>query len=162
MLSDYFHELKLGVGAEKSPVEYGAFPTDAYSHTPGFAGVQQPGMTGQVKVDFISRFGELGVDVVGGEVYFAPTLLSKSEFLKQPSVWQLPDRAIELEERQLGFTVCSVPVIYELNNFRAITVCYHNGDKYTFENTQKLNKEISHSLFNREGKIERIIVKINI
>ncbi len=161
-LSDYFHDLKLGVGAEKSPVEYGAFPTDAYSHTPGFAGVQQPGMTGQVKEDFISRFGELGVDVVGGEAHFAPKLLSKSEFLKQSTVWQLPDRAIELEEKQLGFTVCSVPVIYELNNFQAITVCYHNGDKYTFENTQKLNKEISHSLFNREGKIERIIVKINI
>ena len=162
LLSEYFHELKLGVGAEKSPVEYGAFPTDAYSHTPGFAGVQQPGMTGQVKEDFISRIGELGVDVIGGEVYFAPTLLSKSEFLKQPTVWTLPDRTIELEEKQLGFTVCSVPVIYEMNNFQAITVCYHNGDKYTFENTQKLNKEISHSLFNREGKIERIVVKINI
>ncbi len=38
---------------------YGAIPTDPYSHTPGFAGAQQPGMTGPVKED-ICRLGELG------------------------------------------------------------------------------------------------------
>ena len=45
---------------------YGAFPTDPYSHTPAGKGAQQPGMTGQVKEDVISRFGELGVEVKNG------------------------------------------------------------------------------------------------
>ncbi|HSN65499.1 MAG TPA: hypothetical protein VLS94_02620, partial [Fusibacter sp.] len=80
-LAEIFHELRAGIGVEKSPVDYGAFPTDAYSHTPSFAGVQQPGMTGQVKEDIISRFGELGVTILGGEINFDPSLLSKTEFL---------------------------------------------------------------------------------
>lgn len=160
-LAESFHALRLGIGVEKSPVEYGAFPTDAYSHTPSFAGVQQPGMTGQVKEDFISRFGELGVNVYGGEIHFEPSLLAKSEFLDEKANWELPTETLVLDENQLGFTICSVPVIYELNNYQAITVFYHNGDKYTFENILKLNKEISRSVFGREGKISKIVVKIN-
>lgn len=161
-LAEYFHDLKDGIGAEKSPVDYGAFPTDAYSHTPSFAGVQQPGMTGQVKEDFISRFGELGVNISGGEIIFNPRLLSKSEMLSKKTEWRLPSSTIVLEEKQLGFTICTVPIIYELNRYQSITVNYNNGDKYTFENTTKLNKEISQSIFNREGKIERIIVRVKL
>ena len=52
-----------GIGAHKSPVNYGAFPSDPYSHTPAGKGAQQPGMTGQVKEDILSRFGELGLRV---------------------------------------------------------------------------------------------------
>ena len=76
--------------------------------------------------------------------------------------WELPETTLILDENQLGFTVCSVPIIYELNNYQAITVIYNNGDKYTFENILKLNKEISQSVFNREGKIAMIMVKINL
>ncbi|MCD4712800.1 MAG: hypothetical protein K8R73_05905 [Clostridiales bacterium] len=161
-LAEYFHELKAGIGVEKSPVDYGAFPTDAYSHTPSFAGVQQPGMTGQVKEDIISRFGELGVNISNGEICFNPRLLSKDEMLDQKTEWKLPSGTIILDEKQLGFTICSVPIIYELNNYKAITICYHNGDKYTFENTVKLNKQISQSIFNRDGKIDKIIVRIKL
>ncbi|MDW7662461.1 MAG: hypothetical protein SCL54_13650 [Bacillota bacterium] len=158
-LAEYFHELKAGIGVEKSPVDYGAFPTDAYSHTPGFSGVQQPGMTGQVKEDIISRFGELGVNISNGEICFNPRLLSKDEMLDQKTEWKLPSGTIILDEKQLGFTICSVPIIYELNNYNAITICYHNGDKYTFENIVKLSKQISQSIFNRDGKIAKIIVR---
>ncbi|MBE0450894.1 MAG: hypothetical protein IBX70_08615 [Clostridia bacterium] len=158
-LAEYFHELKAGIGVEKSPVDYGAFPTDAYSHTPSFAGVQQPGMTGQVKEDIISRFGELGVNISNGEICFNPRLLSKDEMLDHKTEWKLPSGTIILDEKQLGFTICSVPIIYELNNYNAITICYHNGDKYTFENIVKLNKQISQSIFNRDGEIAKIIVR---
>ncbi|MDZ7764140.1 MAG: hypothetical protein U5K00_06890 [Melioribacteraceae bacterium] len=60
-MKNYYYEIKEGIGVHKSPEKYGAFPTDPYSHTPSFAGVQQPGMTGQVKEDFISRIRELGI-----------------------------------------------------------------------------------------------------
>lgn len=158
-LSHHYHELKAGIGAEKSPVDYGAFPTDAYSHTPGFSGVQQPGMTGQVKEDIISRFGELGVEISEGEVLFNPRLLLKSEFLTHKMAWHLPNATLTLDKDQLGFTICSVPIIYELNNYQAVTIFYNNGDMYTFENTNKLSQEMSLSLFNREGKIAKILVK---
>ncbi len=161
-LKSYFHEIRSGLGVEKSPVEYGAFPTDAYSHTPGFAGVQQPGMTGQVKEDIISRWGELGVKVVDGQIEFAPHLLSKTEFIETETQWQLPNQWIDLQKNQLAFTVCTVPVIYERTYYKAITVYHTNGDKYTFENTLKLNKELSQSLFKREGKIDRIVVKLGL
>lgn len=160
-LACLYHELKEGIGLEKSPLVYGAFPTDAYSHTPSFAGVQQPGMTGQVKEDIISRFGELGVNVVHGELVFNPKLLSKKEFLKSEVSWHLPTGELILKEKQLGFTLCSVPIIYELDNHQDITVYYKNGDKFNFEDAAKLNQEMSRSLFMREGKILKIHVKLN-
>ncbi|MFN5885286.1 MAG: hypothetical protein ACK445_08080, partial [Bacteroidota bacterium] len=48
-LFDHYYEINAGIGVHKTPVLYGAFPTDPYSHTPATKGVQQPGMTGQVK-----------------------------------------------------------------------------------------------------------------
>ena len=46
-----------GIGVHRSPAEYGAVPTDPSSHSPGFSGVQQPGMMGQVKEGLITRAG---------------------------------------------------------------------------------------------------------
>ena len=66
----------------RPPTEYGAFPTDPYSHTPGFAGVQQPGMTGQVKEDILSRFGEMGASVDAGRLVFRADLFRGDELLK--------------------------------------------------------------------------------
>ena len=57
---DHYYEINAGIGAHKSPELYGAFPTDPYSHTPEDKGAQQPGMTGQVKEDILSRFEWLG------------------------------------------------------------------------------------------------------
>lgn len=160
-LADYFHEIKRGIGADKTPEAYGAFPTDAYSHTPGFAGVQQPGMTGQVKEDILSRFGELGVTVEEGEITFEPLLLSKGEFLTSSRDWQLPNELITIEAGQLGFTLAAVPVIYTLNYEKGIFVHFKNGDTFKFENTNRLSREISERVFMRSGDISRIVVNIN-
>lgn len=79
-LSAHYREILEGTGIHKSAGEYGAFPTDAYSHTPWGKGAKQPGMTGQVKEDIICRFGELGVRVIAGRVHFEPSLLQDFEF----------------------------------------------------------------------------------
>ena len=76
-IKEHYYEIKAGIGWYKSPDVYGAFPTDAYSHTPANAGAKQPGLTGQVKEDILCRFGELGVFVDEGELYFDPCLLRK-------------------------------------------------------------------------------------
>jgi len=67
-LLEHYYEINEGIGVHKSPELYGAFPTDPYSNTPRHTGAQQPGMTGQVKEEILSRFGELGVRVSDGRV----------------------------------------------------------------------------------------------
>ena len=79
-LSRHFREIGEGIGVHKEPAQYGAFPTDPYSHTPRHRGAQQPGMTGQVKEDVLVRFGELGVKVQDGCLHFAPAVLRKEAF----------------------------------------------------------------------------------
>ncbi|WLR54795.1 hypothetical protein LC048_20710 [Mesobacillus subterraneus] len=168
-LMNYYEDLKAGIGVEKSPEQYGAFPTEAYSHTPSFAGVQQPGMTGQVKEDFISRLGELGVKVEDGLIRFKPELLTKSEFLSEKKIWTLPrnnhasdtETIIQLEKNSLGFTFCAVPVIYYLENQTKIIVCYKDGTETIFVDADTLNHVTSQSIFNRDGKIDRLKVYID-
>ncbi|WP_410262858.1 hypothetical protein [Alkalibacterium sp.] len=167
LMNDY-EDIKAGIGLEKSPEQYGAFPTEAYSHTPGFAGVQQPGMTGQVKEDFISRLGELGVKVEDGRVHFRPVLLAKSEFLKEMKDWSLPRNSqamdtetIQLDQNSLGFTFCAVPVIYYLEDKKKIIICYKDGTESVFEDTDTLDFETSQTIFSRDGKIDRIKVTID-
>jgi hypothetical protein len=100
LLQAYF-EIRRGIGVEKSPAAYGAFPTDAYSHTPAHAGVQQPGMTGQVKEDILVRLGELGLRLHEGTLSFEPSLLQMSDFTQEPTP-------------SLSFTCCNTPVCYQL------------------------------------------------
>jgi hypothetical protein len=162
-LLEGYRASKKGLGVEKTPDVYGAFPTDAYSHTPSFSGVQQPGLTGQVKEDFISRFGELGVKVKNGLVHFDPVLLERSEYLSEKESWTLPrnghgSETILIEKNALGFTFCTVPVIYTLSDHKKIVVTTVDGKVKTFKDT--LDLETSHSLFNRDGKIDRIDVSI--
>ncbi len=80
-IKDHYFEIKAGIGLNKSPELYGAFPTDAYSHTPGNSGVQQPGMTGLVKEEFISRMRELGVHIQDGKIVFKFSLINPVELL---------------------------------------------------------------------------------
>ncbi|MGM0667801.1 MAG: hypothetical protein ACQETA_10810, partial [Bacteroidota bacterium] len=93
-----YYRIRTGIGMDKSPSDYGAFPFDPYSHTPLMTGVQQPGMTGQVKEDIISRFIELGIIIENGRMGFMPVLLRRKEFIKD-------DGGTE----SLQFTICASP-----------------------------------------------------
>lgn len=156
-LKQHLIQLEKGIGVMKSPEEYGAFPIDPYSHTPGFAGVQQPGMTGQVKEDIISRFGELGVAVKNGSIHFNPRLIADSEFLSDPEVWTLPGRKISLETGQLGFTICELPIIYTRANEARIIVEFHRGETKTIHGGI-LPPDLSSLVFKRTDLISRIMV----
>lgn len=78
-LQAHYRRVRDGIGYRKSAAAYGAFPADPYSHTPGEGGAQQPGMTGQVKEEILTRWGELGLRVRDGQVWFHPMLLDASE-----------------------------------------------------------------------------------
>ncbi|MFH0758013.1 MAG: hypothetical protein V2B15_12060, partial [Bacteroidota bacterium] len=158
-LKAHLDQIEEGIGVMKSPLEYGAFPIDPYSHTPGFAGVQQPGMTGQVKEDIISRFGELGVSVDKGCIAFHPSLLPDAEFLTTREEWSLPGQHISLGPGQLGFTLCGIPVIYTRDKEAQILVEYADGGKVSIPG-HILSAELSSLIFNRSGSLSRIFVHV--
>ena len=146
-----------------SPAEYGAFPVDPYSHTTGFSGVQQPGMTGQVKEDVITRFYELGVEINQGEISFSPVLLKRSEFLSEPTTWEYSVggdlKSENLEAGSLAFTLCGVPVIYRLARESSIQVYSDRETPSSIQGT-RLDAALSQSLFKREKHIKKVVVNL--
>lgn len=163
-LLDHYYEINAGIGVHKSPELYGAFPTDPYSHTPAGKGAQQPGMTGQVKEDVLSRFGELGVFVKEGKIAFNPRLLNANEFLKESKIFNYTSinkasESITLNPGTLCFTYCQVPVIYKLANKESIQIFFNDETQDVYEGLG-LNFQTSKSIFEREGHIKQIIVSI--
>ena len=163
-LLEHYYEINEGIGVHKSPELYGAFPTDPYSHTPFGKGAQQPGMTGQVKEDILSRFGELGVYVNNGKLLFNPRLLRTDEFLKESKVFEYIDInkksiQIELEKNSLGFTYCQIPIIYKKAEKEHLEVVYNNGLSVEFEKLS-LDIDTSKKIFGRTGEVNRIIVSV--
>ena len=135
-LKKHYIAIREGIGSHKQPAEYGAFPFDAYSHTPSMAGAQQPGMTGQVKEDIISRFFELGVSVHDGQITFCPAMLTDADF----------------KDGELRFTYCGTEVIYSRKS------------KDRFAQREKtgltLSKEQSAHIFARDGQIKQLIIEL--
>jgi hypothetical protein len=163
-LLDHYYEAYEGIGVHKSPDLYGAFPTDPYSHTPAGKGAQQPGMTGQVKEDVLSRFGELGIVVSDGHLSFDPHLLRKDEFLKRPATFKYVDvnreiKELQLEVGELGFTYCQVPIIYKLDDCEGLKIMDRNGS-LSESSEMKLDKMTSRKIFERTGQISQIVVSI--
>ncbi|MDF2155190.1 hypothetical protein [Vibrio sp. CAU 1672] len=166
-LADYYYRVRAGIGFNKTPQNYGAFPTDPYSHTPKHAGAQQPGMTGQVKEEVITRFAELGLMVESGEVHIDPRLLSRSEFLTSSVSFSCQTvsgetRSYVINPDQLAFTYCQIPVIYQLvesESQAAIEITLADGSVATLEHLT-LPEVICEKIFARNGEIEKMLVSI--
>ena len=163
-LLDHYYNIREGIGVHKSPSEYGAFPTDPYSHTPAGKGAQQPGMTGQVKEDILSRFGELGVSIQNAYLGFNPCLLRENEFLKEAKRFDyidvsLAQRQIHLDKDSLCFTCCQVPVIYKISKSNRLQIDYEDGS-IKWSDSLQLDHTTSKQVFRRTGKIVRITVYI--
>lgn len=156
-LISHYCEIREGIGSHKTPAEYGSFPFDAYSHTPSMSGVQQPGMTGQVKEDIISRFFELGVHVQDGQITFCPIMLTDADFKssnlspfasagspKKPAFWG----ALHLSPQhgELRFSYCGTEIIYRKTGKGTGSVT--------------LTPEQSQHIFARDGEIKQLIVEL--
>jgi len=162
-LLEHFDEIKEGLGLHRSPAQYGAFPSDPYSHTTSFSGVQQPGMTGQVKEDVITRFYELGVAIDQGEISFCPVLLKRDEFLTEPRTWHFSMggemQSEALEAGSMAFTLCGVPVIYRLAESNSIQIFTDHADPEHIAGNC-LGTALSHSLFRREKRVKKLVVEL--
>lgn len=166
-LAEYYYRVRAGIGFNKTPENYGAFPTDPYSHTPKHAGAQQPGMTGQVKEEIITRFVELGIIVKRGEIHIEPQLLNRTEFLNKSTSFSCQNvagntQSYVIDKDQLAFTLCQVPFVYktvESDLEAGLVVTKTNGKQLVVEQLV-LSKELSNQIFTRSGEIEKVVVSI--
>lgn len=118
-LGNRYYKIREGLGFNKSAQEFGAFPTDPYSHTPDHAGARQPGMTGQAKEEIITRFGELGLRIKSGTIRLNPKLLKQLEFPEHERNFKVlhvdgSRESVLLHAGELAYTYCQVPLIYKL------------------------------------------------
>jgi hypothetical protein len=123
-------------------------------------------MTGQVKEDVISRFGELGVEVNNGLISFNPIMLRDQEFLKDDETFRYVNLSKQLSELlvkkdSLCFTYCQVPVIYSKSSDKNITINFIDGKSVIVQGNE-LDNDSSKSLFNRENIIKQINVSIGV
>ncbi len=160
-LRDEYYLARSGLGFCKEPDDWGAFPQDAYSHTPLRGGARQPGMTGQVKEEIITRFAELGILPEDGRLTFDPSIVQPEEFLTEPDTFRFvrtsgESEELSLEPGTLGFTVCQTPVIYR-SGMSGTKIFYSDGTNKQLLSTA-LGSEDSHDIFGRSGRIVRVEV----
>jgi len=166
-IKESYYRLRSGFGFNKTPEQWGAFPLEPYSHSPYDMPAQQPGMTGMVKEDILTRMAELGLMSKDGVIYFDTALLQKREFLTKPDIFHYVDAngqvaSLELPAQSLVYTVCQVPVVYRLVDNESVSVKVFgkgNEEKYV-SNELTLDVACSKSLFSRDGSIVRIEVAL--
>ena len=159
-LAKHFDAIRQGVGAEKHPAAYGGFPTDPYSHTPENAGVKQPGMTGQVKEDVLSRFAELGVQIKDSTLSFGLELFDRDELLESEGEFIYCNVAGEFKTELVpangfAYTLFQVPIIYQAAASDSIQVHFADGREVSFEG-KSLDAATSQLLFSRTGEVVKI------
>ena len=159
-----YEDIRGGIGFNKTPAQYGAFPTDPYSHTPGFTGARQPGMTGQVKEEVLTRLAELGVTVQNGSIVFEPILVRTQEILTASAVLDYYDvsgqrRGLKVSPRQLGFTFCQVPVLLQVGREASMRAKMSDGSE-SVHGGNRLSQALSYSIFMKRGEVSQLTVTL--
>ena len=156
-LRGLYHRVRDGLGFRRTPHQFGAYPIDAYSHTPGDRGAQQPGMTGQVKEELLTRRMELGIRFSSGEIHFKPSLMLDDEWPTQPRENQLLQR--ELSDGEVFFQLCGVPVLYATGSSASIKVL--TADGVTEISGSVLPREWSQRVFARDGSVVELHITLS-
>jgi hypothetical protein len=161
-LVERYADIRQGFGFKKTLEEYGAFPSDPYSHTPKGRGAKQPGMTGMVKEAILARQGELGLTIENGSLVFDRLLLDPKEFLPARSVFSYLDvqgqrRQMDLEADSLAYTFCQTPVVITIGEKTGIEVHFANGALQHIRGSA-LGAENSQHVFARDGFVQSLLV----
>lgn len=161
-LLEKYEDIRKGLSFNKTPSVYGAFPTDPYSHTPKGQGAKQPGMTGMVKEEILTRLAELGCFIENGTLKFDFLLLNKKEFLSAPAAFIYFDvngvkQSVKLRANCLAYTICQVPVVVQKSNKNTITVHYSDGKSQQIEG-HDLDAANSQNIFKRSGVIRSLTI----
>lgn len=161
-LCDFYRDVRAGLGYQKAPVEYGAFPTDPYSHTPKGRGARQPGMTGMVKEEILTRQMEVGVAFKEGRLVFDPYLVDPSELLKAPQVVSYTnvlgeEQTLTLPAGTLTSFVCQIPVTVQFGERDEIEVHCADGTLGKVSGLW-LDDENTQHIFRRDGAVRHLVV----
>ena len=161
-LLDCYADIRQGLSFNKSPQEYGAFPSDPYSHTPKGQGAKQPGMTGLVKEELLTRQVELGYTVVQGCLVFEPLLFDKTDLLAAPGEFTYLDvrdtvQSLTLPADSMAYTICQVPVIVTHSDYPSIKVHFANSSTTLLPGSE-MDLVNSQHIFNRDGVIHHLAV----
>jgi hypothetical protein len=143
-LKELYYRIREGIGAHKQPSVYGAFPSDPYSHTPLMMGAQQPGLTGQVKEDILSRFNELGIRIENGGIRINTRMLSDKDFN---------------ENGELSFGFCNTLFVFKKAESKGMTIYYNSGEELNVKGFV-FPKEVSSMIFGRKGNIKQVLVEV--
>lgn len=100
-------------------------------------------MTGQVKEEVLTRFGELGASISEGKAIFNPVILKDEEY----------------KEGKLSFTWCGTKVNYTKNGTKKINVEFADGKTAEYEGNA-LPCDTTKVLFARNGGIKAINVSL--
>ena len=159
-LCDFYRDVRSGLGYQKTPAEYGAFPTDPYSHTPKGHGARQPGMTGMVKEEILTRQLEVGVRFEDGRLVFDPYLLDPTELLSSPTNVTFMDvigeqQTVSLPVGSLTSFVCQTPIAVQFGERDEIEIHYVDATCRKLSGLW-LDAEASQHIFWRDGEIRHL------
>lgn len=163
-LYDRYYDVRAGIGFNKDAKTYGAFPTDPYSHTPETGIARQPGMTGQVKEELLTRLGELGLHWHNESIVVVPGLLKANEFLTRPARFSYLAldgqwKWLDLPSDTLAFSLAQVPFVYNKVTAKELKliVHYHSGEVLEIHD-QRFPKEVARDIKQRNDQIRLIEV----
>ena len=161
-LMENYVDIRKGLSFNKSPDAYGAFPTDPYSHTPKGQGARQPGMSGMVKEEILTRQKELGFSVTEGCISFDFLLLDRSEFLTNPSpfvYWNISGKReqIDLPAGTIAYSICQVPVILRASDESCIDIHFADDRIQRFDG-HVLDLENGGRILQRDGTIHHLVI----
>jgi len=164
-LVEKYHDICAGLGFNKSPDVFGAFPTDPYSHTPKGQGARQPGMTGSVKEEIIARQAEVGLMIEDGCLTFNSLLFDPKELLTMPGSFDYIDvtgkpQRIGLVSGCLAYTVCQVPIVIQLADSPSIEIYLTDGTVHRF-NGNRMDPVNSQHIFRRDGIVHHLMVHLS-
>jgi hypothetical protein len=165
-LMEIYADIRQGLSFNKPPDVYGAFPTDPYSHTPKKQGAKQPGMTGLVKEEILTRQAELGFFIENGKLVFDFLLLDKNEFLTDPTpflYWNLDGQPqkIDLQAGSIAYSICQLPVVLRVSNEESIKVHFNDGSSQHVEGSI-LDSVNSKHILQRDGIVHHLTVSVKV
>ncbi|MEX1280314.1 MAG: hypothetical protein AB1Z55_06300 [Acidimicrobiia bacterium] len=161
-----YRRVRAGLGFNKSAAEFGAIPLDPYSHTPAHAGAQQPGMTGLVKEELLTRPLELGYRVDAGELVFDPTLLRADDLTHEAGEWTYVDLGLEpttmtLAAGSVAATLCQVPLVVSATDGDEPGITLVRSDGTTSHHPgSRLDRVSSAEIFSRSGAVARVEARV--
>lgn len=159
-----YEDIRSGLSFNRTDRQYGAFPTDPYSHTPAHRGAQQPGMTGQVKEELLTRPAELGLRVHGGTLHFDPLLIHEREWLTGPHEFRYLDvhgdwQTLNVPAGAFAFTWAQVPITVQRGEQSGLRIHWQDANT-TCQPHLSLDPHVAAHIFKRDGQVTALNVTL--